>query len=136
MFDHAYVIRMQYTCGFKIRNFLPTRTNVPEATCIYLSKHEQTLIVVQNYPLLFQIYFEMMPKQISFGWDTVRAIKTRCIVHQQTTMATPDELKNHFLRANGHILVHTKRVLWRKNRRLTNVQQYARKLLLGLNFDL
>lgn len=78
----------------------------------------------------------MMPKQISFGWDTVRAIKTRCIVHQQTTMATPDELKNHFLRANGHILVHTKRVLWRKNRRLTNVQQYARKLLLGLNFDL
>lgn len=78
----------------------------------------------------------MMPKQISFGWDTVRAIKTRCIVHQQTTMATPDELKNHFLMANGHILVYTMRVLWRKNRCLTNVQKFARKLLLGLNFDL
>lgn len=93
--DHAYVIRMQCTCGLKIRNFVPTCTTVPEATCMYLSKHEQTLIVVQNYPLC-QIHFEMMQKQISFGWDTMRAIKTRCIVHQQTTMATPDELKNHF----------------------------------------
>lgn len=133
--NHAYVIRMQCTCGLKIRNFVPTCTNVAEATSIYLSKYEQTLIVVQNYPLC-QIYFEMMPKQISFGWDTVRAIKTRCIVHQQTAMATPDELKNHFLMANGHNLVYTMRVLWRKNRCLTNVQKFARKLLLGLNFDL
>jgi len=84
MLGHANVIRIHYICGMKIRNFVPTCTNVPETTSIYTLQNKSKPSLL--FKLVYQINLEMMSKQVTFGWDiSERAInyKTRCIVHQQ-----------------------------------------------------